>query len=167
MFSIEWRARSWLIEPRISLARCSLRIYLTRSSMRRRADLARAHINAIIWREPTNTWVPRSAAAPRATSAERVHRCQGPDVEPFQAQLQSDETNSYLTFSPNLRRIEFALDFFFDHLEFQNFKKKKKHSSKVTPLIQKLPKGPVTVHSSCSRAIRALMSGKYEATFSF
>lgn len=56
-------------------------------------------MNAIIWRELTCTWVPRSAAAPWGASVERVH---GTDVEPFQAQLRSNEMNLYFTRSPNL-----------------------------------------------------------------
>lgn len=85
------RVRGWLS------AWYSTRIYLTRSRAQRSVDLAVAHVNAIIWPELTNTWVPRSAAALWGTSVERVHCGHGLDVEPFQTQM-----NLYLTLSPNL-----------------------------------------------------------------
>lgn len=75
-----------------------MRINPKRSRAQRSVDLAGAHINAIIWRELTNTWVPWSAAAPWGTSVERVHSGHSPDVEPFQAKLQSSQTNLYFKF---------------------------------------------------------------------
>lgn len=74
---------------------------------KRSVDLAVAYINAIIWLELTNTWVPRSAAAPwggRAWSAA--------DVEPLRAQPQSSETTLYLLRSPNLQGNILLSNFF-------------------------------------------------------